>query len=189
VAKALQRSRGDADAALEFLAAASLDRSGTSSGASSWDSAAGLLVRRCVDGVRRVWAEDENGGAGLPLMYAPTTILPSPAPAAAAAAAGGASFSSASGDTEAGGSTIASDTTIMGAARASQGTSGFKAGDDYVMPALDAAAGADLHMGYGSFHQKYYLDEKLVAVGVVDVLPHCLVRTYVFGTAVAAGCE
>jgi hypothetical protein len=35
-------------------------------------------------------------------------------------------------------------------------------------------------MGYGSFHQKYYLDDKLVAVGVIDVLPHCLSSVYAF---------
>lgn len=28
--------------------------------------------------------------------------------------------------------------------------------------------------GYGSFHQQYWLDDKLVAVGVVDVLPRCV---------------
>ena len=28
--------------------------------------------------------------------------------------------------------------------------------------------------GYGSFHHRYFLDDKLVAVGVVDVLPRCL---------------
>jgi arginine-tRNA-protein transferase len=33
-----------------------------------------------------------------------------------------------------------------------------------------AAAGVP-SCGYGSFHQQYWLDGKLVAVGVVDVLP------------------
>ena len=34
--------------------------------------------------------------------------------------------------------------------------------------------------GFGSFHQKYYLGDRLVAVGVVDVLPRCLSSVYVF---------
>ena len=40
--------------------------------------------------------------------------------------------------------------------------------------AAAAAAGGGSGMpscGYGSFHQQYWLDGKLVAVGVVDVLP------------------
>jgi arginine-tRNA-protein transferase len=38
--------------------------------------------------------------------------------------------------------------------------------------AAAAAAGAAVpSCGYGSFHQQYWLDGKLVAVGVVDVLP------------------
>jgi arginine-tRNA-protein transferase len=32
-----------------------------------------------------------------------------------------------------------------------------------------------MHLWYGSFHQHYRIDGKLVAVGVVDILPHCLV--------------
>jgi len=34
--------------------------------------------------------------------------------------------------------------------------------------------------GFGSFHQQYYLDDKLIAVGVVDVLPECLSSVYFF---------
>ncbi|EFJ50120.1 hypothetical protein VOLCADRAFT_104070 [Volvox carteri f. nagariensis] len=34
--------------------------------------------------------------------------------------------------------------------------------------------------GYGSFHQQYWLDGKLIAVGVVDVLPRCLSSVYFF---------
>eukprot|EP00180_Rhodochaete_pulchella_P003237 Plantae.Rhodophyta-Rhodochaete_pulchella.ctg53676.p1 GENE.Plantae.Rhodophyta-Rhodochaete_pulchella.ctg53676~~Plantae.Rhodophyta-Rhodochaete_pulchella.ctg53676.p1 ORF type:complete len:498 (+),score=62.99 Plantae.Rhodophyta-Rhodochaete_pulchella.ctg53676:50-1495(+) len=33
---------------------------------------------------------------------------------------------------------------------------------------------------YGSFHMRYTLDGKLFAVGVVDVLPHCLSSVYLF---------
>ncbi|XP_078436481.1 arginine-tRNA protein transferase 1 [Wolffia australiana] len=34
--------------------------------------------------------------------------------------------------------------------------------------------------GFGSFHQQYRIDGKLVAVGVVDVLPKCLSSKYLF---------
>lgn len=34
--------------------------------------------------------------------------------------------------------------------------------------------------GFGSFHQQYVIDGKLVAVGVVDVLPRCLSSKYLF---------
>ncbi|KAJ3036344.1 Arginyl-tRNA--protein transferase 1 [Rhizophlyctis rosea] len=32
--------------------------------------------------------------------------------------------------------------------------------------------------GYGSFHQKYYADGKLIATGVIDILPHCVSSVY-----------
>ncbi|XP_072019711.1 arginyl-tRNA--protein transferase 1-like [Amphiura filiformis] len=34
--------------------------------------------------------------------------------------------------------------------------------------------------GYGSFHQQYWLDGKLIAVGVIDLLPHCVSSVYLF---------
>lgn len=34
--------------------------------------------------------------------------------------------------------------------------------------------------GFGSFHQRYMIDGKLVAVGVVDILPRCLSSKYLF---------
>ncbi|KXZ47297.1 hypothetical protein GPECTOR_36g23 [Gonium pectorale] len=40
--------------------------------------------------------------------------------------------------------------------------------------------GAPADCGYGSFHQQYWLDGKLIAVGVVDVLPRCLSSVYLF---------
>jgi arginine-tRNA-protein transferase len=33
---------------------------------------------------------------------------------------------------------------------------------------------------YGSFHQQYWLDGKLIAVGVVDILPSCVSSVYFF---------
>ncbi|CAJ0905028.1 2884_t:CDS:2 [Entrophospora sp. SA101] len=34
--------------------------------------------------------------------------------------------------------------------------------------------------GYGSFHQCYYLDDKLIAVAVLDILPSCISSVYFF---------
>lgn len=34
--------------------------------------------------------------------------------------------------------------------------------------------------GFGSFHQQYWIDGRLVAVGVVDILPSCLSSKYLF---------
>ncbi|KAM6956197.1 arginyl-tRNA--protein transferase 1 [Aplochiton taeniatus] len=34
--------------------------------------------------------------------------------------------------------------------------------------------------GYGSFHQQYWLGERLVAVGVVDILPTCVSSVYLY---------
>uniref|UniRef100_A0A1I7ZA10 Arginyl-tRNA--protein transferase 1 n=1 Tax=Steinernema glaseri TaxID=37863 RepID=A0A1I7ZA10_9BILA len=41
-------------------------------------------------------------------------------------------------------------------------------------------AGKDGFPGFGSFHQLYLLDDKIVAVGVLDLLPTCLSSTYFF---------
>ena len=59
---------------------------------------------------------------------------------------------------------------------------GFPQDRDHVFPDLlaEGAGGNVLAQGYGTFHQKYYLDGALVAVGVVDVLPHALSSVYVF---------
>ncbi|XP_074627454.1 arginyl-tRNA--protein transferase 1-like isoform X2 [Acropora palmata] len=35
-------------------------------------------------------------------------------------------------------------------------------------------------MGFGSFHQQYFIDGKLVAVGVIDILPRCVSSVYFF---------
>uniref|UniRef100_A0A8C8SFZ6 Arginyl-tRNA--protein transferase 1 n=1 Tax=Pelusios castaneus TaxID=367368 RepID=A0A8C8SFZ6_9SAUR len=34
--------------------------------------------------------------------------------------------------------------------------------------------------GYGSFHQQYWLDGKMIAVGVIDILPHCVSSVYLY---------
>uniref|UniRef100_A0A1I8QCM8 Arginyl-tRNA--protein transferase 1 n=1 Tax=Stomoxys calcitrans TaxID=35570 RepID=A0A1I8QCM8_STOCA len=35
-------------------------------------------------------------------------------------------------------------------------------------------------LGYGSFHQQYYLDDQLIAVAVIDILPYCVSSVYFF---------
>lgn len=32
--------------------------------------------------------------------------------------------------------------------------------------------------GFGTFHQKYYVDDQLIAVGVLDILPKCVSSVY-----------
>lgn len=56
----------------------------------------------------------------------------------------------------------------------------FAAGEagDHAPPS--GASGEDMRFGYGSFHQRYYLDGRLIAVGVVDVLPLCMSSVYLF---------
>ncbi|XP_036915501.1 arginyl-tRNA--protein transferase 1 isoform X2 [Sturnira hondurensis] len=34
--------------------------------------------------------------------------------------------------------------------------------------------------GYGSFHQQYWLDDKIIAVGVIDILPYCVSSVYLY---------
>lgn len=35
-------------------------------------------------------------------------------------------------------------------------------------------------VGYGSFHQQYWLDGCIVAVGVIDILPTCVSSVYLY---------
>lgn len=35
-------------------------------------------------------------------------------------------------------------------------------------------------VGYGSFHQQYWLDGRIVAVGVIDILPNCVSSVYLY---------
>ncbi|KAF5900378.1 arginyl-tRNA--protein transferase 1-like isoform X2, partial [Clarias magur] len=35
-------------------------------------------------------------------------------------------------------------------------------------------------MGYGSFHQQYWLDGRIIAVGVIDILPNCVSSVYLY---------
>jgi len=47
-------------------------------------------------------------------------------------------------------------------------------------PASSYPPGCAPPSGFGSFHQQYWVDGRLVAVGVVDVLPSCLSSKYLF---------
>ncbi|KAL2549648.1 Arginyl-tRNA--protein transferase 1 [Forsythia ovata] len=47
----------------------------------------------------------------------------------------------------------------------------------YVPPSSD---GAIPPSGFGSFHQQYVIDGKLIAVGVIDILPKCVSSKYLF---------
>lgn len=47
----------------------------------------------------------------------------------------------------------------------------------YVSPTGDSTVPP---CGFGSFHQQYLVDGKLVAVGVIDILPNCLSSKYLF---------
>lgn len=47
----------------------------------------------------------------------------------------------------------------------------------YVQPSGDEKVPS---CGFGSFHQQYRLDGRLIAVGVVDILPKCLSSVYLF---------
>ncbi|XP_052122954.1 arginyl-tRNA--protein transferase 1 isoform X2 [Frankliniella occidentalis] len=51
---------------------------------------------------------------------------------------------------------------------------------DTPLKAWRPADGSGPPQGYGSFHQQYWLDEKLVAVGVIDILPRCVSSVYFY---------
>lgn len=34
--------------------------------------------------------------------------------------------------------------------------------------------------GFGSFHQQYWIDDRLIGVGVLDILPNCVSSVYFF---------
>uniref|UniRef100_A0A8B9HSZ4 Arginyltransferase 1 n=1 Tax=Astyanax mexicanus TaxID=7994 RepID=A0A8B9HSZ4_ASTMX len=48
-------------------------------------------------------------------------------------------------------------------------------------PSLQAETSPDgPEVGYGSFHQQYWLDGRIVAVGVIDILPNCVSSVYLY---------
>lgn len=162
-AAALDQAHGDAAVALEALIR---DADGAES--ESWTSPAAQSLRRCAAAVSAAWRDGEGGGAGVPLL----------APSAMAAAA----------------------LSAEPLAPPAVSYAGFREGHEHVFPDLPmapmpgvlgasapggaatppSASASLLALGYGSFHQRYYLDGRLVAVGVVDVLPHCLSSVYLF---------
>ena len=47
-------------------------------------------------------------------------------------------------------------------------------------PLVPETGPAEWDIKYGSYHQQYYLDGRLIMVGVVDVLPNCLSSKYLY---------
>lgn len=47
-------------------------------------------------------------------------------------------------------------------------------------PLEPRSLGPGLPTGFGSFHQHYILDGKIIAVGVIDILPHCISSVYFY---------
>ena len=47
-------------------------------------------------------------------------------------------------------------------------------------PLIPAKGARGWHCDYGSYHQQYYIDGKLIMVGVIDILHKCLSSVYVF---------
>jgi len=45
---------------------------------------------------------------------------------------------------------------------------------------LSDDAESNIAEGYGSFHQHYILDDKIIAVGVIDILPYCVSSVYFY---------
>lgn len=169
-----------------------------------WAEPRGQALNRCVKGLAAAWRDGEGPGAGLPLTADEATAggagaaVSTTSSAAAAAGGGGAAPPSVvsspaefafpalrlpgkaaaplSADAKAAGGAG------TGAGAPSSALSTAAAAAAAGVADADAAAqhGADLRFGYGAFHQLYRIDGKLVAVGVVDILPNCLSSVYVF---------
>lgn len=124
-------------------------------GSGDWSSPEAQALKRCAEAVSSAWRDGEGGGAGLSLQHCPEACASDP-------------------------SDVASGPCIT--------YYGFREGREHIFPDLPApgkgspqlAEAQVLSLGYGSFHQRYYIDDRLVAVGVVDVLPHCLSSVYLF---------
>ncbi|XP_056617011.1 arginyl-tRNA--protein transferase 1 isoform X2 [Triplophysa dalaica] len=70
-------------------------------------------------------------------------------------------------------------TTVHGDSPCECGESEFKRFlCDSPLEATTAPDGPDV--GYGSFHQQYWLDGRIVAVGVLDILPSCVSSVYLY---------
>jgi len=50
----------------------------------------------------------------------------------------------------------------------------------YMYVTLKVTNETNLADGYGSFHHHYVLDGKIIAVGVIDILPHCVSSVYFY---------
>ncbi|KAF9382875.1 Arginyl-tRNA--protein transferase 1 [Podila verticillata] len=52
--------------------------------------------------------------------------------------------------------------------------------DSPLTPSVKTVDWTEDNPGYGSFHQCYYLDDKLIAVSVIDILPECVSAVYFY---------
>ncbi|KAG0016564.1 Arginyl-tRNA--protein transferase 1 [Podila clonocystis] len=52
--------------------------------------------------------------------------------------------------------------------------------DSPLTPSVKTADWTEDNPGYGSFHQSYYLEDKLIAVSVIDILPECVSAVYFY---------
>jgi len=128
------------------------------------------LVSRILAQLDAAWERGEGACEGVPLMGTPLRVSDSdktsPGPEAGEEEIGKAAGGISSCASEGGGSL--------------SWLQGFPPHEDYVFPDLLNGPSNCLWQGYGTFHHKYYLDGKLVAVGVLDVLPNALSSVYVF---------
>ena len=180
LALAVTASAGDAAGLLEASRGRLSDDQLRSRLREAASSGVGGYAQAAVRALREARRAGEGSGAGFPAKAegSPLAAAGSDAAAAAGTAAGGAAAGGAAAGTAAGSGAAAA----AGAASTAEpadvvGTlSGFGPGAvAHGLGAADAEGGTALAGGYGSYHHKYYLDDQLVAVGVVDVLPNCLV--------------
>ena len=47
-------------------------------------------------------------------------------------------------------------------------------------PLVPESGPPEWECGYGSYHQQYFIDGRLIMVGVVDILPHCMSSKYLY---------
>ena len=87
-----------------------------------------------------------------------------------------AAAAAATSTTAAAATTAAASTTATASASTKVGASVISRGKYSPWTEADSLS----RLGYGSFHQRYFLDDTLIAVTVIDILPHCLSSVYAF---------
>lgn len=135
-------------------------------------SLVGKALKRCIDEEATVWREGDGVGAGLP-AGASGSGSESGSNSGASASAADLRFA-----------VLSDDAGSPASAGSGAGSSSSSEKDNKKKSAGGTAgssfAGSDLTLGFGTFHMLYRIDGKLIAVGVVDVLPHCLSSVYAY---------